>query len=224
MLWELYLNLVSNLIFNTLLEIVMVCHIAYLSSLRYGAVVWLPLIFFWFLLTLFLFVCLFSSSTEMNARRAVDGRHVPVMLALYQDWHRNDTRHRHMLIRKGLLACLRNTTNIKLGRKAFIEADGMRVLYNTSTVSRNISSSPPLSPSFPLDWPTMCVSAERSVSLFGPWIPSSTLPSSSCGSVSLRTVCPCPPSNRPSTTSCPTSLPWGPLQTCTTILPRVRAQ
>lgn len=76
----------------------------------------------------------------MNARRAVDGCQVPVLLALYQDWHRNDTRHRHMLIRKGLLACLRNVTNIKLGRKAFIEADGMRVLYNTSTVSRNITS------------------------------------------------------------------------------------
>lgn len=76
----------------------------------------------------------------MNARRAVDGHQVPVILALYQDWHRNDTRHRHMLIRKGLLACLRNITNIKLGRKAFIEANGMRVLYNTSTVSRNTTS------------------------------------------------------------------------------------
>lgn len=76
----------------------------------------------------------------MNARRAVDVRHVPVILALYQDWHRNDTRHRHMLIRKGLLVCLRNITNIKPGRKAFIEADGMRVLYNTSTVSSNLVS------------------------------------------------------------------------------------
>lgn len=76
----------------------------------------------------------------MNARRAVDVRHVPVILALYQDWHRNDTRHRHMLIRKGLLVCLRNITNIKPGRKAFIEADGMRVLYNTSTVSSKLVS------------------------------------------------------------------------------------
>uniref|UniRef100_A0A7N6A9U1 Cytosolic carboxypeptidase 1 n=1 Tax=Anabas testudineus TaxID=64144 RepID=A0A7N6A9U1_ANATE len=73
--------------------------------------------------------------SRTNARRAVDGGHVPVLLALYLDWHRNDTRHRHMLIRKGLLICLRNITNIKLGRKAFIEADGIRILYNTSTVS-----------------------------------------------------------------------------------------
>ena len=75
---------------------------------------------------------------ETNARRAVDGSYVPVLLALYLDWHRNDMRHRHMLIRKGLLVCLRNITNIKVGRKAFIEADGMRILYNSSTVSEKL--------------------------------------------------------------------------------------
>lgn len=82
---------------------------------------------------------LLSPCTETNARRAVDGGFVTVLLALYLDWHRNDTRHRHMLIRKGLLVSLRNITNIKLGRKAFIEADGMRILYNTSTVSENVT-------------------------------------------------------------------------------------
>ncbi|XP_028269499.1 cytosolic carboxypeptidase 1 isoform X2 [Parambassis ranga] len=82
--------------------------------------------------------------SKTNARRAVDGGHVPVMLALYLDWHRNDTRHRHMLIRKGLLVCLRNITNIKLGRKAFIEADGMRVLYNTSTECLPVRTLDPL--------------------------------------------------------------------------------
>uniref|UniRef100_A0A4W6GCR9 Cytosolic carboxypeptidase 1 n=1 Tax=Lates calcarifer TaxID=8187 RepID=A0A4W6GCR9_LATCA len=81
---------------------------------------------------------------ETNARRAVDGRHVPVLLALYLDWHRNDTRHRHMLIRKGLLVCLRNITNIKLGRKAFIEADGMRILYNSSTECLPVRTLDPL--------------------------------------------------------------------------------
>uniref|UniRef100_A0A674AD83 Cytosolic carboxypeptidase 1 n=1 Tax=Salmo trutta TaxID=8032 RepID=A0A674AD83_SALTR len=72
--------------------------------------------------------------SKTNAQRAVV--HVPVLLYIYQDWHRNDTRHRHILIRKGILGCLKNITNIKLGRKAFIDADGMRILYNTSTVSR----------------------------------------------------------------------------------------
>uniref|UniRef100_A0A665VG10 tubulin-glutamate carboxypeptidase n=1 Tax=Echeneis naucrates TaxID=173247 RepID=A0A665VG10_ECHNA len=82
--------------------------------------------------------------TETNARRAVDGKHVPVLLALYLDWHRNDNRHRHMLIRKGLLVCLRNITNLKLGRKAFIEADGMRILYNSSTECLPVRTLDPL--------------------------------------------------------------------------------
>lgn len=43
-----------------------------------------------------------------------------------------------MLIRKGLLTCLRNITNIKLGRKAFIDAGGMRILYNSSIVRKNL--------------------------------------------------------------------------------------
>ncbi|MGH0163217.1 UNVERIFIED_CONTAM: hypothetical protein FKN15_053874 [Acipenser sinensis] len=37
-----------------------------------------------------------------------------------------------MLIRKGILGCIKNITNIKLGRKAFINSDGMRTLYNIS--------------------------------------------------------------------------------------------
>uniref|UniRef100_A0A8C2WPR2 Cytosolic carboxypeptidase 1 n=1 Tax=Cyclopterus lumpus TaxID=8103 RepID=A0A8C2WPR2_CYCLU len=79
-----------------------------------------------------------------NARRAVDAGHVHVLLALYQDWHHNDTRHRHMLIRKGLLVCLRNITNIKLGRKAFIDADGMRILYYSSTECLPVRTLDPL--------------------------------------------------------------------------------
>lgn len=37
-----------------------------------------------------------------------------------------------MLIRKGILQSLKSVTNIKLGRKAFIDANGMKILYNTS--------------------------------------------------------------------------------------------
>lgn len=82
--------------------------------------------------------------SRTNARRAVDGGYVPILLALYLDWHRNDKRHRHMLIRKGLLVCLRNITNIKLGRKAFVDADGMRGLYNTSTECLPVRTLDPL--------------------------------------------------------------------------------
>uniref|UniRef100_A0A8C5EM11 Cytosolic carboxypeptidase 1 n=1 Tax=Gouania willdenowi TaxID=441366 RepID=A0A8C5EM11_GOUWI len=82
--------------------------------------------------------------SKTNARRAVDGGFVLVLLSLYVDWHRNDTRHRHMLIRKGLLVCLRNVINIKLGRKAFLDADGMKILYNTSTECLPVRTLDPL--------------------------------------------------------------------------------
>ncbi|XP_027889195.1 cytosolic carboxypeptidase 1 isoform X2 [Xiphophorus couchianus] len=82
--------------------------------------------------------------SKTNARRAVDSGHVPVLLALYLDWHRNDTRHRCMLIRKGLLVCLRNITNLKVGRRAFLEADGMRILYHSSTECLPVRTLDPL--------------------------------------------------------------------------------
>ncbi|XP_021098267.1 cytosolic carboxypeptidase 1 isoform X3 [Heterocephalus glaber] len=70
--------------------------------------------------------------SKTNARRAVDRGYVQVLLTIYVDWHRHDNRHRNMLIRKGILQSLKSVTNIKLGRKAFITANGMKILYNTS--------------------------------------------------------------------------------------------
>ncbi|XP_043102560.1 cytosolic carboxypeptidase 1 isoform X2 [Puntigrus tetrazona] len=80
----------------------------------------------------------------MNARRAVDRGYLPTLLTVYQDWHRNDTRHRHVVIRKSILGCIKNLTNIKLGRKAFIDANGMRILYNTSTECLPVRTLDPL--------------------------------------------------------------------------------
>lgn len=82
----------------------------------------------------------FSFVKETNARRAVDRGYVQVLLTIYVDWHRHDNRHRNMLIRKGILQSLKSVTNIKLGRKAFIDANGMKILYNTSQVSFQFSS------------------------------------------------------------------------------------
>nr|XP_044987008.1 cytosolic carboxypeptidase 1 isoform X3 [Jaculus jaculus] len=70
--------------------------------------------------------------SKTNARRAVDRGYVQVLLTIYVDWHRHDSRHRNVLIRKGILQSLKSVTNIKLGRKAFIDANGMKILYNTS--------------------------------------------------------------------------------------------
>ncbi|KAK7146510.1 hypothetical protein R3I93_014072 [Phoxinus phoxinus] len=80
----------------------------------------------------------------MNARRAVDRGYLPTLLTIYQDWHRNDTRHRHVVIRKSILGCIKNITNIKLGRKAFIDASGMRILYNASTECLPVRTLDPL--------------------------------------------------------------------------------
>ncbi|RMC19131.1 hypothetical protein DUI87_03735 [Hirundo rustica rustica] len=73
-----------------------------------------------------------TSLMKTNARRAVDKGYVQVLLTIYVDWHRHDSRHRYMLIRKGVLQCIKSVTNIKLGRKAFIDVNGMKILYNTS--------------------------------------------------------------------------------------------
>ncbi|KGL79852.1 Cytosolic carboxypeptidase 1, partial [Tinamus guttatus] len=70
--------------------------------------------------------------SKTNARRAVDRGYVHALVTIYVDWHRHDSRHRYMLIRKGILQCIKSVTNIKLGRKAFIDANGMKILYNTS--------------------------------------------------------------------------------------------
>lgn len=61
-----------------------------------------------------------------------------MLLTIYVDWHRHDSRHRYMLIRKGVLQCIKSVTNIKLGRKAFIDANGMKIPYNTSQVSLSL--------------------------------------------------------------------------------------
>nr|XP_006006117.1 PREDICTED: cytosolic carboxypeptidase 1 isoform X1 [Latimeria chalumnae] len=82
--------------------------------------------------------------SKTNARKAVDKGYVSNLLMIYLDWHRHDTRHRHMLIRKGILACIKNITNLKLGRKAFIDADGMKTLYNTSQECLSVRTLDPL--------------------------------------------------------------------------------
>ncbi|KAM4807982.1 cytosolic carboxypeptidase 1 [Rhinophrynus dorsalis] len=82
--------------------------------------------------------------SKTNSRKAVDRGYVQGLLTIYVDWHRHDTRHRHLLIRKGILQCLKSITNIKLGRKAFIDANGMKTLYNTSQDCQAVRTLDPL--------------------------------------------------------------------------------
>ncbi|XP_075455093.1 cytosolic carboxypeptidase 1 isoform X1 [Ascaphus truei] len=82
--------------------------------------------------------------SKTNSRKAVDRGYVQGLLTIYVDWHRHDTRHRQMLLRKGILQCLKSVTNIKLGRKAFIDANGMKILYNTSQDCQAVRTLDPL--------------------------------------------------------------------------------
>lgn len=72
------------------------------------------------------------TKSRNNAARTIGGEYVPAILTLYSDWHQADTKHRHVNIRKGLLNVLKNITNLRSGRKALVEADGIRILYESA--------------------------------------------------------------------------------------------
>nr|KAG5708612.1 hypothetical protein BaRGS_033033 [Batillaria attramentaria] len=56
------------------------------------------------------------------------------VLRLYtsNNWHNADSKNRNIILRKAILNTLKNITNLKSGRRAFMEADGIRVLYNSA--------------------------------------------------------------------------------------------
>ncbi|VDI66223.1 Hypothetical predicted protein [Mytilus galloprovincialis] len=72
------------------------------------------------------------TKSRNNAARTIGGEHVPHLLGLYQDWHQLDTKHRHVNIRKAILNILKNITNLKSGRKALADANGIQILYDTA--------------------------------------------------------------------------------------------
>ncbi|XP_071965777.1 cytosolic carboxypeptidase 1-like isoform X2 [Antedon mediterranea] len=70
--------------------------------------------------------------SKSNSARAVGQGGMALLLSTYAEWHKGDTRNRHITIRKGLLVSLKNITALKTGRKAFIEADGIKILYSAA--------------------------------------------------------------------------------------------
>lgn len=66
---------------------------------------------------------------KSNAARVVNQGGVPVLVKQYFEWHRLDNKNNHVPIRKGILNVLKHVTNLKVGRKAFLEADGISTLY-----------------------------------------------------------------------------------------------
>ncbi|XP_023565944.1 cytosolic carboxypeptidase 4 isoform X2 [Octodon degus] len=68
--------------------------------------------------------------SRSNSRRAVNRGYVTSLLRLHQDWHSRDTANSHVLIRRGLLLCLKRITTLVSGREAFLAAHGMETLFS----------------------------------------------------------------------------------------------
>ncbi|KAB1257202.1 Cytosolic carboxypeptidase 4, partial [Camelus dromedarius] len=67
-----------------------------------------------------------------NSRRAVNRGYVTSLLRLHQDWHSHDTANSYVMIRRGLLLCLRHIANLRSGREAFLAAQGMEILFSST--------------------------------------------------------------------------------------------
>ncbi|XP_063170443.1 cytosolic carboxypeptidase 4 [Candoia aspera] len=70
--------------------------------------------------------------SKSNSRRAVHRGYVCQLLQLYQDWHHRDTFNNYILIRRGLLLCLKHITNVRSGRESFLLVHGMEILFRTT--------------------------------------------------------------------------------------------
>ncbi|KAM6426071.1 cytosolic carboxypeptidase 4 isoform 3-T3 [Liasis olivaceus] len=70
--------------------------------------------------------------SKSNSRRAVHRGYVCQLLRLYQDWHHRDTSNNYILIRRGLLLCLKHITNVRSGRESFLLIHGMETLFRTT--------------------------------------------------------------------------------------------
>ncbi|XP_070542811.1 cytosolic carboxypeptidase 1-like isoform X3 [Ptychodera flava] len=67
--------------------------------------------------------------SKSNSARAIGQGGMTILLTMAFDWHRSDTRNRHYNLRKSILIVIRNITSLKAGRRAFIQADGTKILY-----------------------------------------------------------------------------------------------
>ncbi|XP_066445491.1 cytosolic carboxypeptidase 4 [Eleutherodactylus coqui] len=82
--------------------------------------------------------------SKSNIRRAVNRSYVSVLLQFYQDWHSSDSANHYIPIRRGLLRCLKHITNVRSGREAFHQANGMEILYTTAQESLHCKNLDPL--------------------------------------------------------------------------------
>ncbi|EDO34305.1 predicted protein [Nematostella vectensis] len=70
--------------------------------------------------------------SKTSASKAVNYGAVPVLLQMFSDWQRTDHHNRQTGVRKAILGVLKSITMTKSGKKSFIQADGIKVLYSLS--------------------------------------------------------------------------------------------
>ncbi|XP_051776799.1 cytosolic carboxypeptidase 4 isoform X1 [Erpetoichthys calabaricus] len=71
-------------------------------------------------------------NSKTNSRHAVDRGYVTTLIKLFEDWHYTDLENQYVPLRRSLLHCLRHITNIRAGKKALFESDGISILYRTT--------------------------------------------------------------------------------------------
>ncbi|XP_069812780.1 cytosolic carboxypeptidase 4 isoform X2 [Dendropsophus ebraccatus] len=82
--------------------------------------------------------------SKSNIRRAVNRGYVCSLLQFYQDWHSSDSANHYMSIRRGFLRCIKHITNVRSGREAFHQANGMEIIYTTAQECLQCKSLDPL--------------------------------------------------------------------------------
>ncbi|XP_031558115.1 cytosolic carboxypeptidase 1-like [Actinia tenebrosa] len=73
--------------------------------------------------------------SKSSAFKAVKYGAVPILLQMFCDWHRTDHHNRQTAVRKCIISVLKSITMTKSGKKAFIQSDGIKILYSLSLES-----------------------------------------------------------------------------------------
>ncbi|KAK0058339.1 cytosolic carboxypeptidase 1-like isoform X1 [Biomphalaria pfeifferi] len=72
------------------------------------------------------------TKSKSNSARLINVDGIPILLILHSDWQQQDNKQRYLAIRRSILLILKNITNLRAGRKAFVESNGIRTLYESA--------------------------------------------------------------------------------------------
>ncbi|CAL1528008.1 unnamed protein product [Lymnaea stagnalis] len=72
------------------------------------------------------------TKSKSNSARLIGMEGISQLLTLHSDWQMLDSKHRNLAIRRSILLILKNITSLRSGRKAFVEANGIRTLYESA--------------------------------------------------------------------------------------------